>query len=640
MIEDDSRKVPDYDISYDNSWCQQTAKNSDKNVTLSENECKGLSDRNPKNSGVRPSQARDFNYPDKKVGYLTQVPTDFQFIGPDRELVEIGSIDTLLDIADIIRDTGQPNYKFARIPIKSGLQVQAWEKYLRDYSDKRVLQYIKFGFPLSLINPNELNNTKITNHFSACQYPQQVQEYIDKELNLWAILGPVDNIPHEQFHCSPLLTRPKDINKRRVILNLSHPYGNSVNSHVDADNFDGSPFILKFPTVDDIAQDIVECNEDAFFFKVDVARAFRNLRVDPADSLKFGISWRGAYYVEVGIAFGWTHGSSSFQILSGAIVYIMRKEGIQLRCYIDDYVVVVPKSKAHTAFQRLCDLLNELGLPINGNKLTPPTKCLTYLGIEFNIESNTMSISKDKLEAIYTECVEVSTKTSLSKHKYQSLLGKLLYMQKCMKPARVFINRLLAVFRNSSHLRTIHLSDEFHKDIQWFLTFLPSYNGISYIYKPKMDKGQSLYLDASLTGMGAVWRNRVYATPIHNCGDLNLKIVHLEMLNIIIALKVWGVKWRHSAIDIFCDNLGVVQVVETGKTKDSFLALCIRNIWLLTASLDIQLNINHVPSVHNVIADTLSRIYSDRPVNLDLLSILQDNYIWEHIPSHYFDLNV
>ena len=109
----------------------------------------------------------------------------------------------------------------------------------------------------------------------------------------------------------------------------------------------------------------------------------------------------------------------------------------------------------------------------------------------------------------------------------------------------------------------------------------------------------------------------MYATPIHNCGDLNLKIVHLEMLNIIIALKTWGVKWRHSAIDIFCNNLGVVQVVETGKTKDSFLALCVRNIWLLAASLDIQLNISHVPGIHNVIADTLSRIYSDKPVNLD-----------------------
>ena len=208
------------------------------------------------------SQARDFNYPDKKVGYLTQVQTDFTFIGPDREPVKLDSIDTLLNIANIIRDTGQPNYKYTRIPIESGSNVEAWEKYRRDYSDKRGLQYLKFGFPLSLINPSELNNTQITNHFSACQYPQKVQEYIDKEVSLGAILGPVDNVVHEQFHHSPLLTRPKDINKRRVILNLSHPYGNSVNSHVDANNFDGSLFVLKLTTVDDIVHDIVESTED------------------------------------------------------------------------------------------------------------------------------------------------------------------------------------------------------------------------------------------------------------------------------------------------------------------------------------------------------------------------------------------
>ena len=579
---------------------------------------------------------KDFNYPDKTTGYLAQDSTNFTFIGPDRRPVKIDSVETLLKVAEVIRNTGQPNYKAARIPIESDLNIEAWERYLRDYSDKRVIQYIKFGFPLSLNDPHELNNTKVTNHFSACQYPQQVQEYIDKEMELGALLGPVDDIIDSNFHCSPLLTRPKDNNKRRVILNLSHPYGHSVNSHVDATRFDGSPFILKFPTVDDIAGDINKSTEDILLFKVDIARAFRNLRADPSDSLKFGISWRNTFYVDVGIAFGWTHGSASFQLLSDAVAYIMSKEGITLRCYIDDYIAVVPKSKADTAFRKLCEVLSELGLPINRDKLTPPTKRLTCLGIDFDIENNIMRISEDKLQAIHAECIDVSTRTSLSKRKYQSLLGKLLYIQKCVKPARVFINRLLSVFRSNSHLKTIPLSQDFHKDIQWFLTFLPSYNGVSYIQKHKVDSGQSLYLDACLTGMGAVWRNRVYATPIHNCGDMDLKIIHLEMLNIVIALRTWGVYWRHSDIDIFCDNLGVVQVVETGKTRDQFLALCVRNIWLLTAVLDIQLNIYHVPGVHNVIADTLSRIYSKKLVNKDILQVLQDNYIWDHIPSQHF----
>ena len=224
------------------------------------------------------------------MGYLAQANTDFAFIGPDRRPIKLDSVDTLLKVASIVRSIGQPDYKYARIPIESGLNVEAWERHLRDYSDKRIIQYIKFSFPLPLIDPHELNNTKVTNHFPACQYPKQVQEYTDKEIELGALLGPVDNVNDNQFHCSPLLTRPKDINKRRVILNLSHPYGHSVNSHVDANRFDASPFILKFPTVDDIADDIIKSTEDTVLFKVDVARAFRNLRVDPADSLKLGIT--------------------------------------------------------------------------------------------------------------------------------------------------------------------------------------------------------------------------------------------------------------------------------------------------------------------------------------------------------------
>ena len=43
---------------------------------------------------------------------------------------------------------------------------------------------------------------------------------------------------------------------------------------------------------------------------------------------------------------------------------------------------------------------------------------------------------------------------------------------------------------------------------------------------------------------------------------------------------------------MFCDNMAVVQVVDLGKSKDDFLAACIRNIWLLTATFDTDLYIS------------------------------------------------
>ena len=273
-----------------------------------------------------------------------------------------------MDIADTIRDTGCPNYQGARIPISSGLNVEAWESHLQDYSDKRILQYIKFGFTLSLIGANELSNKEVTNHFSARQYPKEVQKYIDKEISFGALLGPVNNVSHKQYHCSPLMTRPKGNGSRRVILDLSYPRSHSVNSHVDKSKFDKGEFVLKFPNIDHITGDIVNCTDKCVLFKIDVARAFRNLRVDPADSLKLGICWKGQFYADLVVAFGWTHGSGAFQLLSNAIAYIVAKAVIKLHCYFDDYIVVVPKTEALEKFQFVC----ELGLPLNCDKLTPP----------------------------------------------------------------------------------------------------------------------------------------------------------------------------------------------------------------------------------------------------------------------------
>ena len=86
--------------------------------------------RELKNKMVK-NLATDFNYPDKKFGYLTQAATDFSFVGPDRKPVDISSIDTLLKVADCILNIGVPNYQAARIPIKLAFNVEAWEKHLQ-----------------------------------------------------------------------------------------------------------------------------------------------------------------------------------------------------------------------------------------------------------------------------------------------------------------------------------------------------------------------------------------------------------------------------------------------------------------------------------------------------------------------------
>ena len=98
----------------------------------------------------------------------------------------------------------------------------------------------------------------------------------------------------------------------------------------------------------------------------------------------------------------------------------------------------------------------------------------------------------------------------------------------------------------------------------------------------------------------------VYALSIP-LGFQQYSIVHSEIINIIVALKIWGPLWTDQNIEVKCDNMAVVEVIRYGRARDPVLATCARSIWLLTSMFNIDLGVNHIPGLHNVTADLLSR---------------------------------
>ena len=113
----------------------------------------------------------DPNFPNKVRGFINHSSTYFTFTGPDRCPIRIDSVDICIKVADAIRNTGLPNYQSARFPLLSGLNIEAWERLLHNYPDKFLIQYIKFGFPLSICNHNKLKVTHVNNHHSATEHP-------------------------------------------------------------------------------------------------------------------------------------------------------------------------------------------------------------------------------------------------------------------------------------------------------------------------------------------------------------------------------------------------------------------------------------------------------------------------------------
>ena len=160
------------------------------------------------------------------------------------------------------------------------------------------------------------------------------------------MLGPIPEVQSRHYHCSPILTRPKYNDKRRVIVNLSYPVGASVKYQVTRNILDNRPFTLKFPKIDDIVQEVINIPNDPMLCKIDIARAFCNLRANPVDAVKVGITWAGQWYIDRVMAFGWASGTAAFQMVADAIAHIMCKHNCKIFPYMDEVVMVLSRDIA------------------------------------------------------------------------------------------------------------------------------------------------------------------------------------------------------------------------------------------------------------------------------------------------------
>ena len=105
------------------------------------------------------------------------------------------------------------------------------------------------------------------NHNSANQFPSDIEAYISEETHYGAIIGPFDRNPIEGGHISPFMTRHKpDSDRRRVIIDLSWPVGESVNAGIDKVMYLGSQFDLRFPSVDDITEELKKLGKGALYY--------------------------------------------------------------------------------------------------------------------------------------------------------------------------------------------------------------------------------------------------------------------------------------------------------------------------------------------------------------------------------------
>ena len=118
----------------------------------------------------------------------------------------------LADLYDNVRSSGIPNHRGCKIKLPGSLRGDVFRKYLGNYPDAIIADYIDFGFPLSYYYPF-MPDQSVTVHPSGLHHADKVDVYFGKETAHGAIIGPFDVKPFiEAFRINPVMTAPKFYN--------------------------------------------------------------------------------------------------------------------------------------------------------------------------------------------------------------------------------------------------------------------------------------------------------------------------------------------------------------------------------------------------------------------------------------------
>ena len=70
-----------------------------------------------------------------------------------------------------------------------------------------------------------------------------------------------------------------------------------------------------------------------------------------------------------------------------------------------------------------------------------------------------------------------------------------------------------------------------------------------------------------------------------------------ELISIVIAAAVWGLRWRGSSIQVLCDNAAVVAILNQNSSRDKEVMHLVRCLAFITAKFQFLLSAGHIPGL-------------------------------------------
>ena len=469
-----------------------------------------------------------------------------------------------------------------------------------------VVQGLKYGFDIGF--RGQTVPTQPKNLRSAMDNEELVTQAILKEIRRGHTAGPFSDPPFTVVHCSPLGAVVKKDGTCRLVLDLSQPKGCSINEGILKEDY-----AVEYTHFDRATDMVKVAGQNCYLSKLDIKHAFRLIPVHSSQWRLLCYLWNENYFVDVVLPFGLRSSPGIFGQFARLVLWvIVTKYGIVMIVnYADDFFLVGGQDK-QIAQQQLDTVIlafDEMGVPLAKEKIVGPVHNLTYLGIGINSNDLTIEITKERYEETMSLLPRWLQRRTCTKRELLSLIGKLSFVCKIVRPGRIFLRRLIDLSKTVQELHLhVTLNSEARADIHWWHAFLPSWSRISIILDPQrvLSSDIKLFTDASDRGFGAIF-NKAWIQGAWNDERSSKSIDYRELFAIVAAALTWGHLWEGRRIIFVTDNLPITQVWSSGSSRTPDIMSLIRTLFLHAAKWCFTVSFKHILGVNNPAADSLSR---------------------------------
>ena len=216
-------------------------------------------------------------------------------------------------------------------------------------------------------------------------------------------------------------------------------------------------------------------------------------------------------------------------------------------------------SQCSVAMTTAIQVCTELGIPIESEKNEEPATTLSILGIEFDTEAMILRLPNTKLTLLRQQVQTWRGRKCCSKREFLSLIGSLQHAASVVKPGWAFVRRMIDLSSTRKHPEAkIHLSWEFHSDLEWWHHMAASWNGTSMLAPIKKDHPDITVPSDASGGWGrrAFWESNWFQLQWSGAAS-STHITSQELIPIVLAAALWGHSWTGKTVRALSDNMAV-----------------------------------------------------------------------------------